>query len=411
MRKPFSSLLLLALLAGCGSEKETPAAGAPSAPEAATEAEPTDVVTLSAAERAAAGLRTGRLVGRPLGTGLAVNGTLDVPPESSVSITAPLGGYVQQTTLLQGEHVRRGQVLAVLRNPEFVTLQQDYLETRSRLRYARAELARQRELYEQEVAPLKNYQLAQAQADALQVQTAAQAARLRIAGLPVGGPIQATAPLRAPRAGFVRAVNVAVGQSVTPTEPLFELVDPDHLHVELIVFERDVAQVQKGQLIRFALASDSTSQGFGRTARVYLVGKAIGPRPHGARTRPPGRISGPGPGPAARPLRAGPHRNRPHHRTYPARCGRGTLRGAGLCLRRGSGGALPAGARAVRPPRGRFHRSNPASPTTGFYRIRYGRCLLAAGQAQEYRRGRIAGSGCSGGRITFYSRSRPRALR
>ena len=277
MRKSLVFLLLLAVLAGCGAEKETPpAAGAPPA-TATAEAEPTDVVALSAAERAAAGLRTGRLVSRPLGTGLAVNGTLDVPPENSVSITAPLGGYVQQTALLQGEHVRRGQVLAVLRNPEFVTLQQDYLETRARLRYAQAELARQRELYQQEVAPLKNYQLAQAQADALQVQTAAQAARLRIAGLPVGGSIQPTAPLRAPRAGFVRAVNVSVGQRVTPTEPLFELVDPDHLHVELTVFERDVAQVRKGQLIRFALASDSAGPGFGRTARVYLVGKAIGP--------------------------------------------------------------------------------------------------------------------------------------
>ncbi|KAA9325066.1 efflux RND transporter periplasmic adaptor subunit [Hymenobacter busanensis] len=232
-------------------------------------------MTLTPAEQQAAGLKTGRVQDRPMSSGLAVNGTLDAPPESSVSITAPLGGYVQSTELLQGTRVRQGQVLAVLRNPEFVTLQKEYLELRSRLKFAKAELARQRELYEQEVAPLKNYQRAQAEAEALQVQLSAQAAQLRIAGLTVGGAIVPTAALRAPRSGFVRAVNVTVGQSVTATEPLFEIVDPEHLHVELVVFEKDVARVQKGQLIRFTLASDSVSTPRERTARVYLVGKAI----------------------------------------------------------------------------------------------------------------------------------------
>ncbi|SDY92556.1 efflux RND transporter periplasmic adaptor subunit [Hymenobacter psychrophilus] len=283
MNKIASLVLLLGLtLAGCGADKKESAdaeATAPEGREAGGEAageEASDVVTLSPAEQQAAGLKTARLADRPMGAGLAVTGTLDVPPESAVNITAPLGGFVENTELLQGARVRKGEVLATIRNPEFVTLQQDYLETRARLEYARTELARQKELYEQEVAPQKNYQRAQADYRALQVQTNAQAARLRLAGLPVGGRIVTTASLRAPRAGFVRAVNVTVGQAVTATDALFEIVDPEHLHVELTVFERDVARVQKGQLIRFTLASDSTGSRRERTARVYLVGKAIG---------------------------------------------------------------------------------------------------------------------------------------
>ncbi|KAA9332073.1 efflux RND transporter periplasmic adaptor subunit [Hymenobacter busanensis] len=282
MNKIASLALLLALtLAGCGADKKENAEAGPTAESKAAGAEAVsgeaaDVVTLSPAEQQAAGLKTARLADRPMGAGLAVTGTLDVPPESAVRITAPLGGFVENTELLQGSRVRKGEVLAIIRNPEFVTLQQDYLETRARLDYARTELARQKELYEQEVAPQKNYQRAQADYQALQVQTNAQAARLRLAGLPVGGRIVTTATLRAPRAGFVRTVNVTVGQAVTATDALFEIVDPEHLHVELTVFERDVARVQHGQLIRFTLASDSTSSRRERTARVYLVGKAIG---------------------------------------------------------------------------------------------------------------------------------------
>lgn len=286
MRTPLYFLLLLSVaVAGCnadtkeaaGSDGETASTMGENPPDAAktAEADP-EVVTLSPAEQQAGGLQTGRVSSRPMGTGLAVTGTLDVPPESSVAITAPLGGFVESTQLLQGTRVSKGQVLAVIRNPEFVQLQQDYLETRARLEYARTELARQKELYEQEVAPQKNYQRAQADYNALRVQTSAQAARLRLAGLPMGGRIVSTATLRAPRAGFVKTVNVTVGQAVTATDALFEIVDPEHLHVELTVFEKDVSKLQKGQLIRFTLPSDSASGGPERTARVYLIAQAIG---------------------------------------------------------------------------------------------------------------------------------------
>jgi cobalt-zinc-cadmium efflux system membrane fusion protein len=281
MNKIAYLMLLLSLTAtSCtteNNEKESTEANETTASAEGEDAEESsDLVTLSPAEQQAAGIQTGRITDRPMGAGLAVTGTLDVPPESAVSITAPLGGFVENTELLQGARVRKGEVLATIRNPEFVTLQQDYLETRARLEYARTELARQKELYEQEVAPQKNYQRAQADYKALRVQTNAQAARLRLAGLPVGGRIVTTASLRAPRAGFVRAVNVTVGQAVTATDALFEIVDPEHLHVELTVFERDVARVQKDQLIHFTLASDSTGSRRERTAHVYLVGRAIG---------------------------------------------------------------------------------------------------------------------------------------
>jgi cobalt-zinc-cadmium efflux system membrane fusion protein len=274
-------MLLLALLAGCG-KKETEETGEAPAAESKTEptAEPVeaatpDRVTLTTAEQQVGGVRLGTLTQRPMSGGLKVNGVLDVPPENLVSVSAPLGGFVDRTDLLQGSRVRAGQLLAVIRNPDFVQLQQDYLETRSQLKLAKAEYERQAELYRQEVAPQKNYQRAQAEYEGLQVKSNAQAARLRLAGLPIGGRIVSTASVRAPKAGFVKAVNVSIGQSVTPTDVLFEIVNPEHLHVELTVFERDIPQVKEGQLVRFSLGNDSLSRE--RTAHVYLISKSISP--------------------------------------------------------------------------------------------------------------------------------------
>ena len=263
-------LALLSLLTSCGTkEAATEKEATPTAPKTA----PPDRVTLTPAEQQAGGVRLGTLTERPMSGGLKVNGVLDVPPENLVSVSAPLGGFVERTDLLQGSRVRAGQVLATIRNPDFVQLQQDYLEARSQLAYARAEYERQGELYRQEVAPQKNYQRAQAEYAALQVKTNAQAARLRLAGLPIGGRIVSTALLRAPRSGFVKAVNVSLGQSVTPTDVLFEIVNPEHLHVELTVFEKDIPQVKENQLVRFSLGNDSVSRE--RTAHVYLISKTI----------------------------------------------------------------------------------------------------------------------------------------
>ena len=289
LTKPAAILALLLLATGCSSKTETTeAVDAPTTTaKADSTAAPTDRVSLSTDEQQLAGIKTGLLEQRVLGGGLKVNGVLDVPPDQLVSISAPLGGIVERTALLQGTRVRRGQVLAVIRNPDFIQLQQSYLETQSQLTFARAELDRQAELVREEVAPAKNLQRARAEYGALQAQAAGQAARLRLAGLPVGRrPFVSTATLRAPKDAFVKTVNVTVGQSVTPTDALFELVDPDHLHVELTAFEKDVPLLRKGQRIRFTVPNDSAAE---RTASVYLISRTVDAqrtvRVHGHLTR------------------------------------------------------------------------------------------------------------------------------
>lgn len=279
--KTLTYLLLLGLLLpGCSSDTPpaTPpsaAAEAPAAPAGPPDAESSTAATLSPAEQRVAGIRLGRLEERVLSGGLKVNGLLDAPPENTVIVSALLGGIVESSSLLQGARVRAGQVLATVRNPEFVQLQQDYLEKTSQLEFARAEYERQQELYRQEVAPLKNFQRARAEYQALQAQVAAQAARLRLVGLPVGGRIATAAPVRAPRAGYLKTAHASPGQSVTPTDVLFEIVDPGHLDVVLTVFEKDAPQVRTGQRVRYTLANDSA--GTEHQASVYQVGRTIGP--------------------------------------------------------------------------------------------------------------------------------------
>ena len=268
-------LSLLACLAACNQSAADKPAEAPAAQ--AAEAAAPDEVHLSPDEQRVAGVRTGRVSYEASAGALRVNGALEAPPQSLVVLSAPLGGYIERLPLLPGAHVRRGEAVAVVRNPEFIQVQQDYRQVLSQLEFARTELDRQRELVREEVAPAKNQQRAQAEYGSLQAQRDALAARLRLAGLPVraSGPMSSTAELRAPISGFVRHVRATTGQTVTSTDPVAELVDPTHLHVELTVFEKDAPRLREGQRIRFTLASDSA--GKAHAGRITLVSRSVDP--------------------------------------------------------------------------------------------------------------------------------------
>src|SRR5690606_17698499 len=81
--------------------------------------------------------------------------------------------------------------------------------------------------------------------------------------------------LYAPIAGSITQVNVSIGQYVSPSEIIMEIVNTDHIHVELSVFEKDVMNIKKGQKIQFKIPEVSKEY---FEAEVYLVGASIDPQ-------------------------------------------------------------------------------------------------------------------------------------
>ncbi len=291
MYSPFKLTLLaaaLALLTACGSKggeadpQNKASEGKSSAqagdPKPTPPANP-DQVAINPAQERAAGIQLGTFERQNMSTEVQANGSVEVPPGNRVSLTAIMGGYVQAVDVLPGEHVRAGETVATLRAPEYLTLQQNYLQSRARVRFLAEDLERQRILDVEDVGARRKLQLARADYATEQAALRATAAQLRLLGISVShlgatGQIVSSVPLRTPIAGYVKAVNSNPGQYVGPQDILVEVLNRDDLHLELKVFEKDVAQVHVGQKILFQI------KGAGRpdevlTARVFLVGKAF----------------------------------------------------------------------------------------------------------------------------------------
>jgi cobalt-zinc-cadmium efflux system membrane fusion protein len=270
---------LVALLAGCGTKADTAATAAEPSKKAAPAAAPSpDEVTISAAQARAAGIELGSFERQNMTTEVQANGSVEVPPQNRVSITAIQGGYVQTVAVLAGEHVAAGATVAMLRSPEYLTLQQQYLQSKAKVRFLTEDLERQRILDVEDVGAKRKLQQARADYATEQATLRTTAAQLRLLGISVArldatGQLVNSVPLTTPISGYVKAVNINPGQYVNPQDVLVEVLNRDDLHLELKVFEKDVAQVKIGQKILFRV--QNVDRGEELTARVFLVGQAF----------------------------------------------------------------------------------------------------------------------------------------
>ncbi|RRB07491.1 efflux RND transporter periplasmic adaptor subunit [Larkinella rosea] len=233
-------------------------------------------VSLTQAQYDVASIELGRPMLRTLKTTLKANGTIDVPASNQVSVAVPFGGYIRKIDLEPGMAVRKGQPLAVLENPEFIQLQQDYLDTKAKLEFADLEFVRQQELSRDNVNALKVFQQVRANRQSLQAQLAGLSQRLAILHIDANqlSPSQLTrlVTIPSPVSGFVTNVPVNNGRFLNPSDVLVEITNVDHLHVRLSIFEKDIHRVRTGQVVRFGMGGDSS---FGHRGTIFLLGKSI----------------------------------------------------------------------------------------------------------------------------------------
>lgn len=270
----FTSFFIAALtLIACGNP-----ANPDTAPKSADtpEASPSSVL-LNDAQLKNAHLEMGKPQVRSLGKSIKVTGFVESPPQNRVSVSFPLGGYLKQTKLLPGMRVQRGAILATLEDPQYINLQQEYLTTQARLEFLSADLARQEALNRDQSASDKALQMARAEFKTQKINAQALAEKLRLIGINPAHlspeTISKSVQIYAPINGFVSAINAHIGQYVSPTDVLFELVNTDDIHLVLKVFERDIPMLHVGQVVNASVSADP-SKIF--KARILLIGQQVG---------------------------------------------------------------------------------------------------------------------------------------
>lgn len=198
-------------------------------------------------------LQTGAVAYGEINETLKLQGKIDVPPQNLVSVSIPLGGYLKTTKMLPGTHVSKGQLIAVMEDPQYIQMQQDYLNISNKLSYASKELARQKELNLSKANSDKTLQQAETEYRNLKVEQMALTEKLKLININAAqlneGKISKSINIYSPINGYVSKVNVNIGKYVTPSDVIFELINPSDIHLNLTIFEKDLHQINIGQRV------------------------------------------------------------------------------------------------------------------------------------------------------------------
>ena len=265
--KPIYLILVFYIFTACGNtEKNTNT----------TNASESDFIVISEKQFKNEQMQLGTLSLQDFNHVIKASGMIDVPPHNKASVSTFLGGYITKTPLLVGDKVKKGQLLVSLQNPEYVELQQQYLEISEQLNYLKTEYNRQKTLFNEQITSQKNYIKAESDYKshlALYNGLHKKLSMLNISTAQVEkGQLTSSINLYAPIDGFVTKVNISNGSYVSPEDVIIEIVDTNHIHIELSVYEKDILNVKKGQKISFKIpeASKNTFD-----AEVHLVGTTI----------------------------------------------------------------------------------------------------------------------------------------
>jgi len=275
MKQQFLNSLVILTAATIWFSSCSPKGNAEAIPVEATKTEEADMVDLSEDQFKTVDIQYGVVEEKKLSSVIRATGALDVPPQQLLTVSSPYGGTLKNTDLLQGKPVVKGEVIAVLENPEFIQLQQDYLDYKSQLIYLKEELERQQELAKENVNAKKTLQKASSEYNSIAARVQGLKSKLGLINInpekinPEN--ISGRANIYAPISGYVTKVLVNIGKFVNANQELFEIVDTRHLHAELIIFEKDVPKLKIGQKIRFLLNNETKE----RFAEVHLIGREI----------------------------------------------------------------------------------------------------------------------------------------
>ena len=229
-------------------------------------------VALNQAQYDAAKIVLGTFSSKNLSDVIHANGYTKLPPQNQADVSVFANAIVKQISIIEGQKVQKGQTLAVLESPEFAKLQEAYLTSKSNLEFLKLEFKRQESLNEDEINSKKTFQKSKAEYDIEVSRNQSLLRQLQLLNINPNGSISSTVAVKAPISGYITEIFIKIGSTVEPGKSLMNIVDNSQLHLDLLVYEKDLNKVKPGQTVRFTLTNQGNDE---ITGKIFNVGKAF----------------------------------------------------------------------------------------------------------------------------------------
>lgn len=235
-----------------------------------------NVAVLTDEQVRAVGVEIGSIEQKQLSATLKANGALRVPNNNKANATSMFGGVIKSLSVEIGDFVKKGQVIAIISNPQFIQLQEEYLSINSQIEFAEQEVTRQRELNEGNVGAKKNLQSATAELNRLKTRKSSLNKQIQMMGIDPASlsnaNLKSSLAVTSPISGVVSKVFAKIGSYVDVSSPIAEIIENTALHLDLEVYEKDIPLIEVGQKIDFVVTNNPNKT---YSAKVYSIGSSF----------------------------------------------------------------------------------------------------------------------------------------
>lgn len=239
---------IMVLIASCSGDSS-------SAPEEPVDQNVNDGVVFTDVQLKRAGIHFGKISPQLLSRDIHARGKVVVLPDGQADVSVLMEGVIREINAGLGKEVKKGELLATCSNPEFITLQQQYLGSKSRVELLRKNYERMLSLREGSVKSQREMDEASNALKLAETELAAKKAQLALINIDPETTeedgIRELLEIRAPISGVITEVNIRLGMYVGAGEPLFRIINPEKLAIRLKVFEKDIPFVKAGQRVTY----------------------------------------------------------------------------------------------------------------------------------------------------------------
>lgn len=206
------------------------------------------------------------------GEGVSLLGEVTVNEDSYSQVGAPIAARVVKINAGPGQHVTKGEQLAVLQSTEVGKARSENTTAQARLQLAQQALERKRRLAGERIVAQRDVQ--EAEAAVASAEADMRSSRSTLQALDAAGNTSESSQLslRAPISGTVIERTALRGQLAEPAQPLFKIADLSTVWLSVHAFERDAVRLQTGKTAKVTLPA-LPGQTF--QAKVTLIGNQV----------------------------------------------------------------------------------------------------------------------------------------
>ncbi|MBL4593837.1 MAG: efflux RND transporter periplasmic adaptor subunit [Flavobacteriales bacterium] len=248
--KLISAIIFISIMASCNSKKGN------------TEEEEEEVsstfVALTNRQMNVINLKLGALDSTYIQSTVFATGILALHPQDKAKVNPMIGGIIKTINVLEGDKVKKGDLLATLEYPDFIQMQEDFIIKSNNIIYLEKEYIRQKKLNDKNVGSKKEFELAIAKYRSTKANIVALEIKLRMLGINVSkikdGFMFGFVNILSPIDGSVSLVKSNIGSYVEVKNTIFEVVNNANVYADFTIYQKDIESIKIGQQINFTTA-------------------------------------------------------------------------------------------------------------------------------------------------------------